>query len=87
MKREQYQRDLGLASRTIRQSTNKYLVLKAIAPDEDGTDQILETQEEMVPAMAQSNLSRQQQCLETLLFRLPLLRTLATWLTPLQLLP
>ena len=60
MKREQYQRDLGLASRTIRQSTNKYSVLKAIAPDEDRTDQILETQEEMVPAMARSNLSRQQ---------------------------
>ena len=51
MKREQLQRDLGLASRTIRGATNKNAVLKAIAPDAEGVDQVLETQEEMVPAM------------------------------------
>ena len=65
MKREQQQRDLGLASRTIRGATNKNVVLKAIATDEDGVEHVFDTQEEMVPAMAESNLRRQQQCQET----------------------
>ena len=56
MKREQQQRDLGLASRTIRGAINKNAVLKAIAIDDDGTEHVLETQEEMVPAMAEFNL-------------------------------
>ena len=33
-----------------------------IATDDDGAEHVLETQEEMVPAMAESNLRRQQQC-------------------------
>ena len=61
MKREQQQRDLGLASRTIRGAINKNAVLKAIATDADGTEHVLETQEEMVLAMAESNLWQQQQ--------------------------
>ena len=56
MKREQQQRDLGLASRTIKGAANKNAVLKVIATDEDGMERVLETQEEMVPAMAASNL-------------------------------
>ena len=64
-KRDQQQWDLGLASRTIRGAINKYAVLKAIALDIDGVDQVLETQEEMIPAMATSNLNRQQQCQDT----------------------
>ena len=55
MKREQQQRELGLASRTIRGATNKN-------KDEDGVERVLDTQEEMVPAIAASNLARQQQC-------------------------
>ena len=65
MKRKQHQRDLGLASRTIRGATVKSAVLKAIATDEKGVDHVLETQEEMVLAMAASNLARQQQCVGT----------------------
>ena len=65
MKREQQQRDLGLASRTIRGAITKNAVLKAIAQDEEGVDRVPETQEEMVPAMAASNLARQQQCVGT----------------------
>ena len=62
MKREQQQRDLGLASRIIRRATKKNAVLKAIAPDEEGLEWVLEEQDEMVPAMAASNLAWQQQC-------------------------
>ena len=62
MKREQQQRDLRLASRTIRGAINKNAVLKAIATDDDGAEHVLETQDEMVSAMAESNLRRQQQC-------------------------
>ena len=40
--------------------------MKVIAPDADGVDQVLESQEEMVPAMAASNLAWQQQCMGTL---------------------
>ena len=65
MKREQQQRDLGLASRTIRGAINKNAVLKVIAQDDEGVKRVLETQEEMVPAMAASNLARQQQCVGT----------------------
>ena len=65
MKTEQQQRDLGLASRTRRGANNKTAVLKAIAPDVEGVDQVLETQEEMVPPMTALNLARQQQCAGT----------------------
>ena len=56
MKRKQHQRDLGLTSRTIRRATTKNAILKAIAQDEDGVESVLETQEEMVTAMAASKL-------------------------------
>ena len=62
MKREQQQRDLGLVSQTIRGAVNKNAVLKAISTDDDGAEHVLETQEEMVPAMAESNLQQQLQC-------------------------
>ena len=65
MKWEHHQRDLCLASRTIREATNKNAVLKAIALYAKGVDRVLETQEEMIPAMAASNLARQQQCVGT----------------------
>ena len=55
MKREQQQRDLNLASRTIRGVITKNAVLKAIAQDDEGVKRVLETKEEMVPAMAASN--------------------------------
>ena len=63
MKREQHQQDLGLASKTIRGAKYKNAVLKDIASDVEGVDRVLETQEEMVSAMAASNLARQQQSL------------------------
>ena len=56
MKREQKKHDLGLASQTIRDATNKNDVLKTIATDDDDVEHVLETQEEMIPAMASSNL-------------------------------
>ena len=56
MKREQQQQDLGLASSTIRGAINKNAVLKVIATGDDGTEHVLETQEEIVLAMAESNL-------------------------------
>ena len=73
MKREQQQQDLGLASRTIGGAINKNAVLKAIATDNDGVEHVLETQKEMVPAMAESNLRRQQQCQGTPSMMLPFL--------------
>ena len=57
MKWEQQQRNLGLASQTKRGANNKNAVLKAIALDAKGMDRVLETQEEIVPAMAASNLT------------------------------
>ena len=66
MRREQHQQILRIAARTIRQKIDKYSVLKAIAPNADGVDVLLETQAEMVAAtMVQSNLSRQQKCIGT----------------------
>ena len=58
MKREQQQRDLRLVSRTIRGAISKNAVLKAIATDEDGAEHVLKSQEDMVPAMAESNLQQ-----------------------------
>ena len=65
MKREQHQRILGIAARTIRQKIDKHSVLKAIAPDATGVDVLLETQAEMVAAMTTSNHSRQQKYIGT----------------------
>ena len=65
MKREQRQRDVGLALRTIRQDNKKNSILRVIALDSDDIHQILETQEEIVPRMVGSNLCCQQQCIGT----------------------
>ena len=65
MKRKKQQRDLGLASITIRGANNENAVLKAIAQDDEGVERVLETQEKMIPAMTASNLARQQQCVGT----------------------
>ena len=65
MRRERLQRELGLAARSIRGRVNKSAVLRAIAVGHDGVEQVLESQSTMVPAMAESNVRRQQQCIGT----------------------
>ena len=65
MKREEAQRQAGLVSRAIRQRNNKQSVLKAIAVNSDGTEVELHSQATMVPAMAASNLLRQQECMDS----------------------
>ena len=65
MRRLQHHRILGFAARTIRQEIDKHSVLKAIVPNADCVDVLIEIQAEIVAAMAQSNLSRQQKCIGT----------------------
>ena len=60
MRRERLQRELGLAARSIRGRVNKSAVLRAIAVGHDCVEQVLESQSTMVPAMAESNVRRQQ---------------------------
>jgi len=65
MIREQQQTAQGAAAKAIQQGNNRKPVTMAIATDEDGNDVICDTQETMVPAMAASNLARQQMCIIT----------------------
>ena len=65
MKREEAQKQAGQVFRAICQRNNKQSVLKATAVNSDGIEVELHSQETMVPAMAASNLLRQQECIET----------------------
>ena len=58
IKREKQQHDDGLAAKAIGARNNKSAVLMATAPNEDGIETELHTQDEMVKAMTTSNLSR-----------------------------
>ena len=65
MKREKKAIADGKAARAIRGRNTKHSVLMATVTDDNGNERELHSQEEMVPAMAASNLARQQQCLGT----------------------
>ena len=65
IRREERARRDGEACRAVRGRDNKSGVLSACVEGPDGSLITLESQREMVPAMAASNVRRQQQCLGT----------------------
>ena len=73
IKREQKQRVMGKAARSIRRKNIKDPVLRAIATDSEGNTYECNSQESMVPAMGTSNSTRQQQCAQTPFQMAPLL--------------
>ena len=73
MKREQKSRDLGWKARQITGKSAKEPVLRAITTDENGDTIELNRQEDMIPVLAESNKSRQQQCENTPFMTSPLL--------------
>ena len=73
MKREQKSRDLRWKARQITGKSIKAPVLRAITTDKNGDTVKLNRQDNMVPVMADSNKSRQQQCEPTPFMTSPLL--------------
>ena len=63
MKRERKQVELGRKARRIRGKDTRSPVLRAVTTNEDGDEVELNTQKEMVPAIAESTKVRQQQCI------------------------
>ena len=74
IKREQKSRDLGWKARQITGKSAKEPVLRAITTDEHGDTIELNRQEDMIPVLAESNKSRQQQCENTPFMTAPLLQ-------------
>ena len=65
MKREKHQRVMGNNAKCIRQKNASDPILRATATNDNGEIFECENEEEMVSYMAKSNLSRQQQSVET----------------------
>ena len=64
---------MGRRARTIRGKNVKLPVMRAIATDEDGNNFECNDQATMVPVIAESNKTRQEQCIDTPFMMEPLL--------------
>ena len=73
MKREEKQRNMGKKARRIRGRGIKEPVFRDITTNEDGEEQELNSQETMVPVIAESNRLRQKQCTDTPFMSEPLI--------------
>ena len=71
--REQVSRLMGRRARAIREKNLKLPVMRAVATDENGNNYECNSQETMVPVIAESNKIRQEQCVDTPFMTEPLL--------------
>ena len=74
IRRERKAREMGKRARMIRGKNIKLPVMRAVATDEHGNNYECNTQDTMVPVIAESNRIRQEQCEDTPFMIPPLLQ-------------
>ena len=67
---------MGRRARAIREKNLKLPVMRAVATDKNGNNYECNSQETMVPVIAESNKIRQEQCVDTPFMMEPFCQTL-----------